>query len=111
TSPAVRGRKPSRISTVVVLPAPLGPSRPKTSPGSISKSIPLTASTSPYDFFRALTEIAGEVALMVGMPLDVLDPRASASWRGLRLGGRALRALARARLAALRALLRLEPLA
>ena len=32
TSPAVRWRMPSRISTVVVLPAPLGPSRPKTSP-------------------------------------------------------------------------------
>src|SRR4030088_800324 len=32
TEPRSRLRKPSRISTVVVLPAPLGPSRPKTSP-------------------------------------------------------------------------------
>ena len=32
TCPLVRERRPSRISTVVVLPAPFGPSRPKTSP-------------------------------------------------------------------------------
>ena len=32
TSPAVRLRNPSRISTVVDLPAPLGPSKAKTSP-------------------------------------------------------------------------------
>src|SRR5437867_378249 len=32
TSPAVGGRSPSRTSIVVVLPAPLGPSRPKHSP-------------------------------------------------------------------------------
>ena len=30
--PASGARRPSRISTVVVLPAPFGPSRPKTSP-------------------------------------------------------------------------------
>jgi hypothetical protein len=43
---------PVRISTVVVLPAPLGPSKPKTSPGWISKSILFTAWISPYDFLR-----------------------------------------------------------
>jgi hypothetical protein len=42
-----RVRKPSRISTVVVLPAPLGPSSAKHSPSAISKVIPVTASTSP----------------------------------------------------------------
>jgi hypothetical protein len=31
----------------VVLPAPFGPSRPKTSPASIEKSIPRSASCSP----------------------------------------------------------------
>jgi hypothetical protein len=36
-----------RIPTVVDLPAPLGPSRPNTSPGSTVKSIPRTASTPP----------------------------------------------------------------
>ena len=38
---------PSSISMVVVLPAPLGPSRPKTSPGRTSKVTPSTARTSP----------------------------------------------------------------
>ena len=37
---------PSSISTVVVLPAPLGPSSPKHSPGHTSRSRPSTASTS-----------------------------------------------------------------
>src|SRR5580704_4556025 len=59
TTPPLRGRNPSRISTVVVLPAPFGPSRPNTSPGWISKSMPFTACTSPYDFVRPCTEIAG----------------------------------------------------
>ena len=35
------------IPTVVDLPAPFGPSRPKTSPAATSKSIPITASTPP----------------------------------------------------------------
>src|SRR5207247_1955599 len=46
TSPAVRARKPSRISTVVVFPAPFGPSRANTAPASTERSIPRTASTS-----------------------------------------------------------------
>src|ERR1700744_17080 len=44
---------------VVVLPAPLGPRKPKTSPVSTSKFVPLTASKSPNDLRRSLTEIAG----------------------------------------------------
>jgi hypothetical protein len=35
------------MPTVVDLPAPLGPSRPKTSPGATSKSMAFTASTPP----------------------------------------------------------------
>ena len=42
--PEVGFSNPSRISIVVVLPAPLGPSRPKHSPARISKSSPRTAS-------------------------------------------------------------------
>ena len=38
-------RSPSRISTVVVLPAPFGPSRPKHSPRRIPRSSPSTATT------------------------------------------------------------------
>src|SRR6267143_6358218 len=48
-------RRTSRISTVVVFPAPFGPSMPKTSPGSTKKLIPRTASISPYRFRRSAT--------------------------------------------------------
>src|SRR5580704_5489286 len=63
TCPPLRGRKPSRISTVVVLPAPLGPSRPKTSPVWISKSSPRTASTGPYALRNSRTEMAGSLLI------------------------------------------------
>src|SRR5579875_2113567 len=43
---------------VVVLPAPLGPRKPNTSPGATSKSTPFTASTSPKVFTRCSTTIA-----------------------------------------------------
>src|ERR1700761_600693 len=45
---------------VVVLPAPLGPRKPKTSPVPTSKPTPLTASKSPNDLRRSFTEIASE---------------------------------------------------
>src|SRR5690242_2544657 len=48
---------------VVVLPAPLGPRKPKTSPDATSKSIPLTASRSPYRFDRPATTTAGPAPL------------------------------------------------
>src|SRR2546427_5533852 len=63
TSPEVGSSSPSRISTVVVLPAPLGPSSPKVSPRAISRSSPLTASTVPlrllYRFRRSRHWTAG----------------------------------------------------
>src|ERR1700743_1314730 len=43
---------------VVVLPAPLGPRKPKTSPVPTSKPTPLTASKSPNDLRRSVTEMA-----------------------------------------------------
>ena len=46
TSPESAAVSPSQISMVVVLPAPLGPSRPKHSPGRTSSSRPSTATTS-----------------------------------------------------------------
>src|SRR5215213_9892302 len=58
TLPLVRVRYPSRISTVVVLPAPLGPRRPNTSPRRTVKEIPRTAATSPYSLRRSSTSIA-----------------------------------------------------
>ena len=41
--PAVGLTKPANILIKVDLPAPLGPSKPKNSPSSIDKVIPLTA--------------------------------------------------------------------
>jgi hypothetical protein len=47
------------IPTVVDLPAPFGPSKPNTSPGTTSKLIPRTASTPPaYVLARFSTSIA-----------------------------------------------------
>ena len=45
--PAVGRSRVARTRTSVVLPAPLGPSRPKTVPGSTSRSSPSGATTSP----------------------------------------------------------------
>ena len=45
--PAVGRASPVRSRSVVVLPAPLGPSRPKTDPAGTSRSRPSTASTPP----------------------------------------------------------------
>src|SRR3954453_14909965 len=43
---------------VVLLPAPLGPRKPNTSPGETAKDTPRTASTSPKDFLRSWTSMA-----------------------------------------------------
>src|SRR5580704_13004792 len=55
TCPAVRRRKPSRISTVVVLPAPFGPRNAKTSPRRTSRSTPATTSRPAYRLTRPRT--------------------------------------------------------
>src|SRR5688572_14444302 len=47
---------------VVVLPAPLGPSRPKHSPARISRSSPFTAATSAYRLWRFRTSSGGGAA-------------------------------------------------
>ena len=54
---AGRGRKVVRIRIVVVLPAPLGPSRPTISPRPTSKLIWSTALTDPYCFVSRSTWI------------------------------------------------------
>src|SRR5437762_9325857 len=53
--PPVGFRRHSRISTVVVFPAPLGPRKANTSPFVRLKDIPLTATLSPYFFERPST--------------------------------------------------------
>src|SRR5512137_317623 len=58
--PAVMGETQWIMRTVVVLPAPFGPRKPKHSPSWISKSMPATATKSPYFFVspEALTRTA-----------------------------------------------------
>src|SRR5262249_12886370 len=46
----VGSRKPSSVSTSVVLPAPFGPSRPVMPPVPMERSTPFSARTSPYVF-------------------------------------------------------------
>src|SRR6266446_6941611 len=58
TSPESASVSPSQISMVVVLPAPLGPSRPKHSPLRTSRLRPSTATTSLYAFRRLRTRNA-----------------------------------------------------
>src|SRR5207244_13362548 len=53
--PPVGIRRQSRISTVVVFPAPLGPRKANTSPFVKLKDMPLTATLSPYFFERPST--------------------------------------------------------
>src|SRR4051812_31139800 len=55
TRPPSGRRRPMTHSSVDVLPAPFGPSRPKTSPSATSNVTPRTASTSPYRLIRSWT--------------------------------------------------------
>ena len=76
-SPAVRSRKPSRISTIVVLPAPLGPRSANTSPSAISKLTPRTASSDPYDLWRSTTSNRGGHAVHRRTPFGAARAYAS----------------------------------
>jgi hypothetical protein len=58
-------RRPSMTSTAVVLPAPFGPSRPKTSPACTSKLTPSGATVSPYRLRSSCTS-------MTAMPSSVV---------------------------------------
>src|SRR5258708_26932371 len=59
TSPLVGLRRVQSVLMVVDLPAPLGPRNPNTSPAVTSRSIPLTASRSPYRLTSPRTLIIG----------------------------------------------------
>src|SRR5262245_6634351 len=59
TLPVVGGISPPIIRSVVVLPAPLGPRRPKTSPPATSKLTSSTATRSPNRRVTFRTEITG----------------------------------------------------
>src|SRR5205807_5509356 len=60
-SPASANTKPTNTRSVVVLPAPLGPSRPHTSPWATEKSRLSTASTSPKRLVSPETEMTASV--------------------------------------------------
>src|ERR1700761_3765359 len=65
--PAVGLASVHSMLIVVVLPAPLGPRNPNTSPVATSKSTPRTASTSP----KVLTSFCTVIADAGDFPLDV----------------------------------------
>ena len=65
--PASGLRSPSMISSVVVLPAPLGPRMPKNSPASTSNETPSTARTSPYVLLSSSTLISAPMACQTPM--------------------------------------------
>src|SRR5688500_13385170 len=50
---------PHSARSVVVFPAPLGPTRPSTSPAFTTKESPATALTAPYSLVRSRTSMAG----------------------------------------------------
>src|SRR2546430_1830320 len=59
TLPAVGLIKPTSMRMVVVLPAPLGPRKPKTSPGLSEKETPSTIVRLPMTFVRLLATRTG----------------------------------------------------
>src|SRR5215211_506878 len=73
TFPEVGGWSPSRISTVVVFPAPFGPSRPTHCPPGISMSIPWTATTSSKRLTSPWISMAG--ALIGSSPRELRQGR------------------------------------
>src|ERR687883_1675676 len=78
SKPATRAEPPSgrssvvRMRTAVVLPAPLGPSRPSTVPFSAQRSTPSRARTSPYRLQSPEVSIAGAMSLNLAKEFDQL---------------------------------------
>src|SRR5579872_553491 len=67
--PEVGGSSVHSIRTVVVLPAPLGPRKPKTSPAETVRSIPFTASIPPPKLrHSSRASMAGPTALIAPLP-------------------------------------------
>src|SRR5215469_17561089 len=64
-SPASAAIRVDRILTIVVLPAPLGPSREKMVPSATVRSTPSSTMWSPKDLRTALALIAGLAGLIV----------------------------------------------
>src|SRR5471032_2955479 len=73
-SPIVGSSRPSNMAMVVVLPAPLPPSRPSTAPRGTVKVRSSTATTVPYTLRRCRTSMERVCAMAASQCLDgVLD--------------------------------------
>ena len=90
-SPEVGRSSVVSILIVVVLPAPFGPSRPKSSPCSIAKSTPRTASTT-----RALRRRTPPPERYVRVQAGCLDDRHAPYLGGTAVNGPRVRAAAAA---------------
>src|SRR5918995_2432038 len=62
SSPSVTGDTQAIMRMVVVLPAPLGPRKPNTSPRRTEKSMPSTATSSPKRLVSALASMRADAA-------------------------------------------------
>jgi hypothetical protein len=63
-APASASIRVERIWTIVVLPAPLGPSRAKIDPSATSRSTPSRTTFAPNDLRRPVARIADRMAGM-----------------------------------------------
>ena len=73
SEPLVAGNNPHSIRNVVVLPAPLGPSRPKISPLHTSNEVLATAVKSPKRRTRSRTTMTGSAWSVTGKTADCKD--------------------------------------
>src|SRR5690606_34951392 len=74
-SPQVGLSRVARILMVVVLPAPLGPMKPKQSPCWIVRLRLLSAVSSPYFLVRLIVSIIGMSRILQFMPVGEVDGR------------------------------------
>src|SRR5215471_7867841 len=73
TSPPSAGIRVDRMCTVVVLPAPLGPSRANIVPSRTTRSMPSSTTLSPKDFCNPVTAIAGRAVDVVVIGVSFRD--------------------------------------
>ena len=69
SDPPSGARIPSRLSSVLVFPAPFRPSRPNISPCLTSKLIPSTATRSPWVLQKSLTLITASYTNLSSLPV------------------------------------------
>ena len=81
SEPLVAGNNPHSIRNVVVLPAPLGPNRPKISPRRTSNEVLATAVKSPKRRTRSLTTMTGSAWSVTGKTEDDCKDTPDASRR------------------------------